>query len=159
MITLPLLLGWMSTVQAKDLSDSPLGIGVNTWYNSDIPALSVRYILPFSSNPNGQFHIEGLVGTSIHPSTRTQSFVAGRILSAVVIEDNLNVLAGAGVGLGWINKTSVLQFQPALETQYFLFGLDYLSFESGVGLDIVLGSGENTFQTTGKILGGFHYWF
>ena len=80
------------------------------------------------------------------------------VLTAVVVEDNLNLLAGAGAGFGWVNQTAVLQFQPALEVQYFLFSLEYLSFESGVGLDISLGAGEKT-RTSGKLLGGFHYWF
>ena len=156
---LPILFGFLTQAHAKDLSETTVGVGVNNWYNNDVPALSLRYSLPFYSNPNGQFHIEGLVGLSVDPSTRSQSFVAGRILSAVVIEDNMNLLAGGGVGIGWQNKTAVMQFQPALEAQYFLFGLDYLSFESGVGLDITLGSGENAIATSGKILGGFHYWF
>lgn len=156
---LPIFLGFLNIASAKDLAETPIGVGVNNWYNNDVPAVSIRYTLPFSSNPNGQFHIEGLAGISVDPSTRSQSFIAGRILSAVVIEDNLNLLAGGGVGIGWQNKTAVMQLQPALEAQYFLFGLDYLSFESGVGLDITLGSGENSIATSGKILGGFHYWF
>lgn len=156
---LPLFLGILTTANAKDLSDNPVGIGVNNWFNSDITALSARYVLPFSDNPMGQFHIEGLAGLSVDPSTRSQGFVAGRVLSAVVIEDNLNLLAGGGVGLGWVNKTAIIQLQPSLEAQYFLFGLEYLSFESGVGLDIHMGTGENSIATSGKILGGFHYWF
>ena len=156
---LPLIFGLLSTVQAKDLSDNPIGVGINNWYNKNIPALSLRYTLPFTGNTNGQFHLEGLAGVSVDPSTRSQSFVAGRILSAIVIEDNLNLLAGGGVGIGWQNKTAVMQLQPSLEVQYFLFGLDYLSFESGVGIDINIGAGENSIATSGKVLGGFHYWF
>ncbi len=159
---LPILFGILTQAHAKDLSKTTLGIGVNNWYHQDIPALSIRTTMPLSSQDSsslGQLHLEGLVGLSTHPSTRTQAFLGGRVLSAVVVEDNLNLLAGAGAGFGWVNQTAVLQFQPALEAQYFLFGLEYLSFESGVGLDISLGAGENSVQTSGKLLGGFHYWF
>ena len=159
---LSLLFGLLCTAQAKDLSKMTLGVGVNNWYNADIPALSVRTTMPLSSQSEehlGQLHLEGLLGFSSDPSSRNQSFMAARVLTAVVVEDNLNVLAGAGAGLGLVNKTALLQLQPALEVQYFLFGLDFLSFESGVGLDISLGAGENSIKTSGKVLGGFHYWF
>ena len=159
---LPILFGFLTQAHAKDLSETTLGVGVNNWYNNDIPALSVRTVLPLSSQSEsslGQLHVEGLIGLSTAPSSRTQTFVAGRVLTAVVVEDNLNVLAGAGAGFGWVNQSAVLQFQPALEIQYFLFGLEYLSFESGVGMDISLGAGENSARTSGTVLGGFHYWF
>lgn len=159
---LPILFGFLTQAHAKDLSETTVGVGVNNWYNNDIPALSVRTVLPLSSQSEsslGQLHVEGLIGLSTAPSSRTQTFVAGRVLTAVVVEDNLNVLAGAGAGFGWVNQSAVLQFQPALEIQYFLFGLEYLSFESGVGMDISLGAGENSARTSGTVLGGFHYWF
>ena len=158
----PILFGILTQAHAKDLSETTVGVGVNNWYHEDIPALSVRTMLPLSSESEsslGQLHVEGLLGFDSDPSSRTKTFLAGRVLTAVVVEDNLNVLAGAGAGFGWVNQTAVLQFQPALEVQYFLFGLEYLSFESGVGLDISLGAGENSARTSGKLLGGFHYWF
>lgn len=158
----PILFGILTQAHAKDLSDTTVGVGVNNWYHESIPALSVRTMLPLSSQSEsslGQLHVEGLLGFDSDPSSRTKTFLAGRVLTAVVVEDNLNVLAGAGAGFGWVNQTAVLQFQPALEIQYFLFGLEYLSFESGVGLDISLGAGENSVSTSGKLLGGFHYWF
>jgi hypothetical protein len=158
----PILFGILTQAHAKDLDENTVGVGVNNWYHEDIPAFSVRTTLPLSQESEshlGQLHLEGLVGFSSDPSTRTQAFLAGRVLTAVIVEDNLNVLAGTGAGFGWVNQTAVLQFQPALEVQYFLFGLEYLSFESGVGMDITLGSGENSIRTSGKLLGGFHYWF
>ena len=105
------------------------------------------------------FKFVSLFGLSIDPSTRTSSLAGLRILTNVVVEDNLNVLAGAGTGIVVINETTVIKLQPALEVQYFLFGLEYLSFNAGVGLDLVMGSGENSVQTSGAVLGGFHYWF
>jgi hypothetical protein len=158
----PILFGLLTQAHAKDMSDTTIGVGINNWYHQTIPALSVRTVMPLSAQSEGslgQLHLEGLIGFSADPSTRSQAFVAGRVLTAVVVEDNLNLLAGAGTGLGWVNQTAVLQLQPALEAQYFLFGLEYLSFESGVGIDITLGAGENAIQTSGKLLAGFHYWF
>ena len=158
----PILFGFLTQAHAKDLSETTVGVGVNNWYNQETPALSVRTMLPLSSQSEsslGQLHLEGLLGFSSDPSARTKTLIAGRVLTAVVVEDNINVLAGAGAGFGWVNQTAVLQFQPAFEVQYFLFGLEYLSFESGVGLDISLGAGENSARTSGKLLGGFHYWF
>jgi hypothetical protein len=160
---LPLLgLFFSSPVVAKELQDTPIGIGINTWYTYDAPCLSVRYVLPTNSiaaMQDVQIQVEGLLGTSITPSTRSSGIIGGRILSAVVIEDNLNILAGAGVGLGVINKTTVFQLQPSMEAQYFLFGLENLSFSSGLGVNITLGTGENSVATAGSVFGGFNYWF
>ena len=112
----PILFGILTQAHAKDLSETTVGIGVNNWYHQDIPALSVRTMLPLSSQSDsslGQLHLEGLIGFNNDPSSRTKTFIGGRVLTAVVVEDNLNLLAGAGAGFGWVNQTAVLQFQPA----------------------------------------------
>jgi len=147
------------TAHAKDL-DGSIGVGLNNWFG-DIPAISVRYGIPVTTNSTKQWELqaEGLFGFAIDPSERTSALAGMRILTGVVVEDNLNVMAGAGTGVVIINETMALKLQPALEAQYFLFGLEFLSFNAGLGLDITLGSGENSASTSGAVLGGFHYWF
>jgi hypothetical protein len=144
---------------AKDL-DGGLGIGINTWFG-DIPAISVRYAAPISSDSPTQWELqaEALFGFSTDPSERSSVLAGGRILTGVVVEDNLNLLVGGGAGITVINESIALKLQPAFEVQYFLFGLEFLSFNAGIGLDLTLGSGENAAATSGSVLGGFHYWF
>ena len=153
------LLFLSNTAHAKDL-DGSIGVGLNNWFG-DIPALSIRYAAPRPGEDQKQWELqaEGFFGFAIDPSERTSALAGMRILSGVVVEDNLNVLAGAGTGVVVINETMALRLQPAVEVQYFLFGLEYLSFNTGLGLDITLGSGENGAKTSGTVLGGFHYWF
>ena len=150
-----------ATAQAKEInSDYGVGVGLNNWF-SEIPAISVRYSVPITgqNTEKWELQMEALTGINIDPSERTTAVLGGRLLSALVIEDNLNLLAGGGAGITIINKSVALQLQPALEAQYFIFGLEYLSFNTGVGLDVTMGSGENTLSTSGKVLAGFHYWF
>ena len=156
---LALLIFLTQSANAKELNGA-VGVGLNNWFG-EIPALSVRYATPIATSSAKQWGIqaEGLLGLSIDPSTRTSSVAGLRILTNIVIEDNLNVLAGAGTGITVINETTAIKIQPAIEVQYFLFGLEYLSFNAGVGLDVTMGSGENTAKTSGAVLGGFHYWF
>jgi hypothetical protein len=144
---------------AKELNGT-VGVGLNNWFG-EIPAVSVRYAMPIANSSSKQWGIqaEGLIGLSIDPSSRTSSLAGLRLLTEVVIEDNLNVLAGAGTGIVVINETTAIKIQPAMEVQYFVFGLEYLSFNAGIGLDLTLGSGENSAKTSGAVLGGFHYWF
>jgi hypothetical protein len=161
MFSLVSLLLLSSTAQAKEItSDRGIGVGINNWFG-DIPAISVRYSLPISGVNTKEWELQGEVlgGFNFDASTRTSAIVGGRLLSAIVIEDNLNILAGGGVGFAIINKSVALHLQPAVEAQFFLFGLEYLSFNSGLGLDITMGNGESGIGTSGRILGGFHYWF
>jgi hypothetical protein len=148
-----------NTASAKDL-DGRIGVGINTWFG-DIPAISVRYSAPTMGDVPQKWELqaEGLFGYAIDPSERTSALAGVRILSGVVVEDNLNLMAGAGAGFVIINETLALRIQPAMEIQYFLFGLEFLSFNAGLGMDVTLGSGENGSKTSGAVLGGFHYWF
>ena len=60
----PILFGILTQAHAKDLSETTVGVGVNNWYHEDIPALSVRTMLPLSSDSEsslGQLHVEGLL--------------------------------------------------------------------------------------------------
>lgn len=155
------LLFFSSPVQAKEIdSDYGVGVGLNNWFG-DIPALSVRYSIPVTGQTTDKWELQAeiLGGFDFDASTRTNAIMGGRLLSAMVIEDNLNLLAGAGAGVAIMNKSVALHLQPAIEAQYFIFGLEYLSFNTGVGLDVTMGSGENAVSTSGKVLAGFHYWF
>ena len=161
MLSIFSLLAFSSLAQAKEISsDQGIGVGINTWFG-DMTTLSVRYSLPTTGEiaEKWELQVEGLAGLSIEPNTRSRSLVGGRILSAIVIEDNLNLLVGGGTGVIITNKTAALYLQPSLEAQFFLFGLDFLSFNAGAGVDITMGQGENALSTSGKVLGGFHYWF
>ena len=81
-----------STAQAKEInSDYGIGVGLNNWF-ADIPSVSVRYSIPVTgqNTDKWELQIEALTGLNIDPSARTTAVVGGRVLSAIVIEDNLN---------------------------------------------------------------------
>ena len=98
----------MFTAQAKDL-DSRVGVGVNNWFASQA-AVSFRYALPVSV-PEQETQVEAVVGFSTDPSSPSALTVGGRVLYAVVVEDNLNVFAGGGAGFLMLNGTGALRLQ------------------------------------------------
>ena len=146
----------MLSAQAKDL-DSRMGVGVNNWFATQ-PSVSLRYALPLSV-PQQETQVEAVVGFSTDPSAPSALTLGGRALYAVVVEDNLNVLAGGGAGFLMLNGTGALRLQPAMEFQYFFMGLDNLSFTAGVGMNVDIGKGNNKVELSSSMLGGLHYWF
>ncbi len=153
MTLIPFLL-FQTSAQAKDL-DNKLGVGLDTWL-SDTPALSARYALKMPGVREAQ--IEGILGFSTDPSSPNQFSIGVRALYSVVVEDHMNLnLTG---GLAGLNKdgTGALRIQPGLEAQFFLWGLDNLSFNAGVGANFDIGAGNTQTKITGSVLAGFHYW-
>ena len=103
---LPFFLGFFSIAAAKDHLKPHLSWS-NNWYNNDVPALSIRYT----------FHLQAIQTVNFTRRTRRcfnrsiyqkSKFLGFGILSAVVIEDNLNLLAGGGVGIDGKIKTAVM---------------------------------------------------
>ena len=145
-----------SSVFAKDLSGR-VAVGVDQTI-ARTPALSVRFGLP-SEEPTRQIQFQGSLAIDAQrDQDNTEFFVGGRVLYGVVIEDQLNLYLGTG--LGGLNTPDGMTFrvQPGVSIDAFLFGLENLGFNTGLGLNIDIGQ-TTGIGTTGAILGGVHYWF
>jgi hypothetical protein len=70
----------------------------------------------------------------------------------------------AGVGVGYLYSTvegleSAMRVQPALEAQFFAYGLENLGFTVGLGLSVDLGSATRIATVGGAPNVGMHYYF
>lgn len=147
---------------AKDM-DGRIGLGVNQWFGS-MPAISAKYGIPLrniNSNISTDLEIqtELCFGFSTDPTEPDELVFAGRFLYGMVVEDNMNLMAGGGMGVIRIDDFSVLRLQPGFEAQIFPMGAPNLSISAGLGLNLDLGSTEGRTGTAGTALAGFHYWF
>lgn len=140
------------SAQAKDLGNR-VGVGVRN-ATDGLPSLSARYGLP-SSNPAINIQVEGNVGFN---SNTGATYVGGRGLYAVVVEDNMNLYGYAALGYQSDGIDGGLRLQPGLEVQAFLFGLENLGIVGGLGLNLDVGATSGV-STAGALAAGFHYWF
>lgn len=151
-----------ATASAKDM-DGRIGVGVNQWFGN-MPALSGRYALPLSKinkniDENLEIQTELVFGFSTDPTNPNELIFGGRFLYGMVVEDNMNLMAGGGLGILRIDEFTVLRAQPAIEAQIFPMGLNNFAFNAGMGLNVDLGGTEGRTGTSGSALAGFHYWF
>ena len=147
---------------AKDM-DGRLGVGVNQWFGS-MPAISARYGIPLrkiNKNISSDLEIqtELCFGFSTDPTEPNELLFSGRFLYGMVVEDNMNLMAGGGLGVLRIDDFSVLRLQPGIEAQIFPLGTPNLSINAGFGLNLDIGGTEDRTGTAGSALAGFQYWF
>lgn len=145
--------------QAKDLS-SRLGIGYADQFgvSKSLPSLAVRYF------PNADY---GLMGTLGVDTTKNNSrFGAGvKILKIVFREDNLNFYTGAGAGIvsqEEAGKTdSGFDLTGFAGAEFFLPGLENLSFNFEAGVGVTSISSEVRFRTIGDspLRAGIFFYF
>jgi hypothetical protein len=145
-----------STAFAKDM-DGRYAVGINTWLG-DTPTLSARFAIPMPKEII-ETQAEAVFGFSTSPASPNQLVAGGRLLYGVVVEDNMNVLAGGGMAFMMTNGTATLRLQPAVEVQYFLMGLDNLSLTAGGGANLDIGKGNSKAEIDATAMGGVHYWF
>lgn len=150
------LLVCSSAAHAKDLGNR-LGVGFQSQLGT-VPAVSLRYGLP-TANPAINVQIEGDFGISSRQGETFQLFGGGRLLYAVVVEDNMNLYLYGGAAYIDEGGAGLFRVQPGIEVQAFPFGMENLGVTAGVGANIDLGDGETGFETIGAVLAGFHYWF
>jgi hypothetical protein len=143
-----LLLLWAGTVHAKDLSNR-LGIGYSDQFGLDqsLPSLAVRYY------PNADYGLMGALGVDT-ASGNSRFGVGAKILKIVFREDNLNFYTGAGAGLvsqqinnGTTNSGFALSGFAGAE--FFLPGLENLSFSFEAGVGITSITSQVRFRTIG----------
>ena len=153
-----MLIFLFSSLFAKDL-DNRLGVGINQTLGT-IPTLSVRYGVPMPEKVM-ELQAEAFIGFDTSPVSQIQPILNIGIKGSygIIVEDNLNILAGGA--LAFVDKDGDPTFRmlPSLEAQFFLMGLDNLSFGSTVGLNIDLGQTNSQIQVGGNMLGSVHYWF
>ena len=145
---------------ARALHDR-VGLGFDA--GGAFPALSARYGLPMPSDVMNllvELDAGFATGTEQYLETTTGGFsVGGRLLYGLVAEDNLHLYGSAGAWLVSLGGDARLRLQPAIETEFFLFGLENLGFAASFGIAVDLGtpSGVATFGTAPGL--GLHYYF
>jgi hypothetical protein len=153
-----MLLFLLTNVFAKDL-DNRIGVGVNQTLGT-VPTVSVRYGVPMPQKVM-EVQAEVFVGFDTAPVTQVNPIFNIGIKGSygIIVEDNLNVLAGGAIA--YVNKDGDPTFRmlPSLEAQFFLMGLDNLSLGTTIGLNIDLGQTGAQIQFGGNLLGSVHYWF
>lgn len=145
--------------QAKDLRNR-LGVGYSNQFGltSDMPSLAVRYY------PNSDFGVAAALGIDTEENSSRFGFM-GRIIKVVFREDNMNFYTALGVGLVSQEKAgstdSGFDMAGVFGAEFFLPGLESLSFnfEGGVGVTSV--SSEVRFRTVGDspLRAGIFFYF
>jgi hypothetical protein len=132
---------------AKDLS-SRLGIGYSDQFGLDesLPSLAVRYY------PNADYGLMGALGVDT-AKNNSRFGVSAKIVKIVFREDNLNFYTGAGAGIvsqetnGQNN--SGFDLDGVAGAEFFLPGLENLSFSFEAGVGITSISNQTRFRTIG----------
>lgn len=151
-----LLLTASMPAQAKDLRKR-FGLGFNTEIGQ-VTALSARYGLP-TPDPVINVQIELDFGMDPQANAPDKLYGGGRLLYALVSEDNLNLYAAAGAGALSDGTNTSLRIQPALSVDFFLFGLENLGFNTTWGVNLDIGGGTTGVATTVSVGAGAHYFF
>ena len=147
----------LSSAFAKDL-DGRIAVGLNQ-SAGDIPALSARFALPLPQKAL-EVQVGAVVGFNTDPNTITPAFVLGlRGLYGLIVEDNMNIMAGGTLAYISDNGSPTVRLQPSIESQFFLMGLDNLSFAPSIGLNFDMGPANSKVSVGGNFLGSIHYWF
>lgn len=135
------------TAQAKDLANR-MGIGFSNQFGltQDLPSLAMRYY------PNGDYGLMGAIG--IDTTKDNSRFGAGaKIVKIVFREDNLNFYSGAGAAIvsqEAAGKTnSGFDLSGFAGAEFFMPGLENLSFSFEAGVGITSISSEVRFRTIG----------
>lgn len=134
-------------VHAKDLSNR-LGIGYSDQFGLDqpLPSLALRYY------PNADYGIMGAIGVDT-TKNNSRFGVGAKLVKIVFREDNLNFYTGAGAGIvsEEVNSqnNSGFELQGVAGAEFFLPGLENLSFSFEAGVGITSISSETRFRTIG----------
>lgn len=147
---LSFLSGWVffsNAAQAKELS-SRLGIGYSNQFGitQELPSIAMRYY------PNSDYGVGGAIG--IDTTKENSRFGLGaKIIKIVFREDNLNFYTGACaaiVSLESGGKTSSgFDLCGIAGAEFFLPGLENLSFSFEAGVGVTSLSSEVRFRTIG----------
>lgn len=132
---------------AKDLANR-LGVGFSNQFGlvDDLPSIAMRYY------PNADYGLMGAIGVDTHKDNSRFGFMA-KIFKIVFKEDNLNFYTGAGAGLvsrEVSNKNdSGFDLSGFIGAEFFMPGLESLSFSFEAGVGITSVSSEVRFRTIG----------
>lgn len=150
---------WSATGAAKDLSHR-LGVGYANQFGLDqeLPSVALRYY------PNQQYGIAGALGVD---TTKNNSRFGAqvKIMKIVFREDNLNFYTGAAGGIVSREKDSKtnsgFDLSGFVGVEFFLPGLENLSFNMEAGVGVTSVSSEVRFRTIGDhpLRAGIFFYF
>jgi hypothetical protein len=140
---------------AKDLNGR-WGFGFTDVANAPT-ALTARFVLPGQSVSNIVLETRAGLSSDGDDSTLDTSLFGVAGLYGFVIEDHLNVYAGAAVD--WVTEggDGFLRISPGLSFEYFPFGVEFLGLTAGFGLAIDTGGSERV-ETFGNPAIGVTYY-
>lgn len=155
------LLALPSPASAKDLRKR-FGLGFNSTIGASpavsTTALSARFGLP-TKNPALNVQVEGDYGFSSYQNLPKGSFAGGRLLVAVVSEDNMNLSVAGGAGVLSLDDTTAFRLQPGVAIDFFLFGLENLGFSTGWAVNLDFGDEVSGVGSAAAAFAGASYWF
>ena len=145
--------------QAKDLN-SRLGIGYtnNFGLDEDLPSLALRYY------PNSDYGITGSIGVDTTKDNSRFGFGA-KLMKIIFREDNLNFYAGASAAIVSqevsSKNSSGFDLSGVAGAEFFMPGLENLSFSFEAGVGITSISNQTRFRTIGDspLRAGIFFYF
>jgi hypothetical protein len=139
--------GFAATANAKDLT-SRLGIGYSDQFGlvNSLPSIAMRYF------PNADYGLMGSIGIDTLKDHSRFGFGA-KIIKVVFREDNLNFYAAAGAGVVSQQDSghtdSGFDLSGVAGAEFFMPGLENLSFSFEAGVGVTSISSQVRFRTIG----------
>lgn len=136
-----------NAVQAKELS-SRLGIGYSNQFGitQDLPSIAMRYY------PNSDYGIGGAIGVDT-TKDNSRFGLGAKIVKIVFREDNMNFYTGAGAAIvsqeSGGKTSSGFDLSGIAGAEFFLPGLESLSFSFEAGVGVTSLSSDVRFRTIG----------
>jgi len=142
-----LLLCAGGTVHAKDLKNR-MGVGYSNQFGlvRDLPSLAVRYF------PNNDYGVAAALGVDTEENN-SRFGLMGKFIKLIFKEDNLNFYSALAVGIvsqevaG--STDSGFDLSGVFGAEFFLPGLESLSFNFEAGVGVTSVSSEVRFRTIG----------
>jgi hypothetical protein len=135
------------TVHAKDLS-SRMGVGYANPFGltEDLPSLAMRYY------PNAEYGLQGTLGVDTEDDNSRFGFQA-KIMKIIFKEDHMNFYTGAAAGLVTQeiagDSDSGFDLSGIMGAEFFMAGLENLSFNFEAGVGVTSINDEVRFRTIG----------
>jgi len=152
-----IVLSFTETSHARDLQGR-LGVGYNAQFSNrsasnGVPALSFRYAL------TKEFGIQGIFGVAT--SSPGNTVAALKLFKNVFYETNLNFYFLLGGGVVTAQGTSGAEFLGGVGSEFFIPGLESLSFCFELGASLTNLTGSFVLKTMGAsfLEAGMHFYF
>lgn len=147
-LSLGLLLA-SGSVQAKDLTNR-LGLGYADPFSLDMPSIHARYW------PSARYGFSASLGVDTEEDA-SRFGLMGKLYKVIFTEDNMNFYMGTGLGIisreetsgSSVDSDTGYELSAFVGAEFFLPGLDSLSFSFEAGAGVTSIDSEVRFRTIG----------